>query len=177
MLFSSIGSILTGALGAIYQINIKKFIAYASLNQTGFILLGLTTGNVYGLKASMIFLLIYCIMNIIFFCIILNTINLVTGKNVYYFNDITGITYYNPICSLIFISCVFSMAGIPPFAGFFSKFYIFFAFTKTNYFILNNYNVYSSLFFILVLSLLSSYYYINIIKQLFFEKNNLNNFF
>ena len=177
LLFASIGSILTGALGASYQINFKKFIAYASVNQTGFILLGLTTGNIYGLKASLIFIIVYTIMNIVFFSIILNTINLITGRNIYYINDLTGLAYYNPISCLIFISCIFSMAGIPPYAGFFSKFYIFFSFVKMNCFLLNNNIQNYNLFVILLLSLISSFYYINIIKQLFFEKNNINTFF
>ena len=161
-LISGVGSILIGALGALFQTELKRFIAYASINQIGFFLLSLTSRTVFGLKAGLLYLMIYIIMNIIFFGILLNGFNFITGRNLRYFTDLNGIVDNYPIIALFLVIVLFSMAGIPPLAGFFTKMYIFCAIVSTQ---IINYN----LIYLLVLTIISSFYYINIVRQVFFE--------
>ena len=136
----------------------------------GLILIGLATHTQFGLKASILHLLIYIISNVIIFGIIINTINLTNGRNINYFSDFSGMSSYNPQLALLTTITLFSMSGIPPLAGFFTKFYIFCSLTQTNFF---NHTIYFNVFIIttaLLLSLLSTFYYINIIKQIIFKK-------
>ena len=80
--FSTIGSMFIGAFGALKQVRVKRFIAYSSISQVGFILLGMASCSLSGLIASMVYLFIYIVMSLIFFTIILNTEHIVTKKNI-----------------------------------------------------------------------------------------------
>jgi len=118
------GSLVVGALGAFAETRFKRFIAYSSINQIGFLLLGLTTANVSGYQSSILFLVIYIITNIALFSIFLNLSSNLTGKPLVFLTDVTRIDARRWIVKLG-LSCVFfSLAGLPPFAGFFGKFYI-----------------------------------------------------
>lgn len=174
-LLAGIGSLAIGAIGALCQSNIKKFIAYASINQTGVLLLGLSTQTIFGLKACLMHTVFYILANTILFGILLNCVNLITGRNAVYFADLSGFSYYNPGLAMTTSITLFSMAGIPPLAGFFTKFYIFCSLLSSKLGLENHfrYVIVFSLFF----SLISSYYYINAIKQIFFENSKYNKFF
>jgi len=161
-LISAVGSIFIGAVGALFQVEIKRFIAYASINQIGFFLLSLTSKTIFGIKAALLYLMVYIIMNFLFFGVILNGFNLVTGRNILYFNDLNSLVDFAPFPGFLLVMTLFSMAGVPPLAGFFTKVYIFCSFI--NYQSLNYH-----LFFILFLTIISAFYYINIIRQIFFE--------
>jgi NADH-quinone oxidoreductase subunit N len=175
---SSIGSLLIGAVGALYQNELKKFIAYASVNQIGFLFLGISNSSFFGFKSALTYLIIYTVMNFIFFGILINTMNLITGRNLIYFSDLNGISIYNKFIANILSLTLFSMAGIPPLAGFFTKFYVFCSiFQVSNYIYINYQTIYYSLVYVLILTLLSSFYYVNILKQLFFEKSINGQFF
>jgi NADH-quinone oxidoreductase subunit N len=175
---SAIGSLTIGALGALYQNELKKFIAYASINQIGFLFLSISNGSFFGFKAAITYLIIYTIMNFIFFGILINTINLITGRNLIYFSDLNGISNYNIFISNILNITIFSMAGIPPLAGFFTKFYVFCSIVQTsNFTYINSNSMYINLIYALILTILSSFYYVNILKQIFFEKAINGQFF
>lgn len=174
-LIAGIGSLAIGAIGAIFQSNIKKFIAYASINQTGVLLLGLSTQTLFGLKACLMHTLFYILANIVLFGIILNSINLITGRNAIYFADLSGLSYYNPKLAITLGISLFSMAGIPPLVGFFTKFYIFCALLSSKIELENHLRY--VIIFSLIFSLISSFYYVNAIKQIFFENSKYNKYF
>lgn len=178
ILVSAVGSLIIGSIGALYQNELKKFIAYASINQVGFLFLSISNCSFFGFKAAISYLVIYTIMNFIFFGILTNTLNLITGRNLIYFSDLNGISNYNQFISIIFSIMIFSMAGIPPLAGFFTKFYVFCSVIQgSNYIYTQSQTSYYTLIYALILTILSSFYYINILKQLFFEKSINGQFF
>lgn len=170
MCFVSIGSMFIGSLGALKQVRIKRFIAYTSINQVGFLLLGIASSNLMGLISSLIYIILYAIMNIIFFSIILNSVHLITKRNMIYLSDLYCFSIYNNENSKYLVITILSMAGIPPLAGFIGKLFLYFAIIE------------SRLDFILIVSLfismVSSYYYLSFIRYIFFEKRyNLKLFY
>jgi len=168
-LISGLGSIIIGCLGALDQYRIKRFLAYTSINQIGFLIVGLSLSNIQGLSASFLFLLIYLIMNLLFFGILLNIEHFTNNLKVIFLVDLYSIDYYNIKINVIWIITFFSMAGIPPTAGFFTKFSI----------LLNsiNYSYYLLILIILFSTTLSTYYYLTFIKYLLFEKKQLINLY
>lgn len=164
-LISGSGSILIGCLGALLQKKIKRFLAYTSINQIGFLLLGLSTNNLSGISSSLMFLMIYIIMNIIFFGILLNTQHFTQKFQIIYLTDLYAVNGQKFDLNFIWIITLFSMAGIPPLAGFFIKYYILLS--------LINLSLYFTTFLVLILSTISCYYYLNFIKYILFEKKKL----
>jgi len=114
----------------LFQSEIKRFIAYASINQIGFFLLSLVSKSIFGVKAALLYLVVYIIMNFLFFGIILNGFNIITGRNILYFSDLNSLVDFAPFSGVILVLTLFSMAGIPPLAGFFTKTYIFCSFVN-----------------------------------------------
>jgi NADH-quinone oxidoreductase subunit N len=173
-----IGSLFIGAFGALAQKDIKRFLAYASVSQMGVFLLGTSTHSFLGLKSSFLHLLVYIVSSVAFFGLVINTTSLVTGRNLYYISDFAGLSLYNKNLSNALLISLFSMAGVPPLSGFFTKMLIFcnlsqvdFLFTDTLQFSL------FSIISMLVLSLVTTFYYIEVIKQIFFETPRSNAFF
>ena len=125
IIFLSIASMILGAVAAIGQKNLKRLIAYSSISHMGYALAGLTTGTNQGIQSSIIYLIIYLIMNLAFFSCLL----MLKRKDKFYENieDLSGLSKKHPILALSFLIILFSLAGIPPLAGFFAKFYIFMA--------------------------------------------------
>src|SRR5260370_32739292 len=123
MIFTA-GSIMVGALGAFAETRFKRFIAYSSINQIGFLLMGLTTNNIAGYQSSILFLITYIITNIALFSIFLNLRNNITGKPLVFLTDLNRIDPRRWIVKFSFSCVFFSLAGLPPFAGFFGKFYV-----------------------------------------------------
>lgn len=162
---SSIISMIWGALGALVENQFKKLLAYASINQMGFFLLGLSCMHFKATSASLIYLIIYIITNFSFFTIFLATKKKWSGSHVIYNADWAGYTPNSLKFIFILILSLFSMAGIPPLNGFFAKFFLF-------------YEAYDNSFFLLVItgmatSLISSFYYLNIINK-FNQKKKFN---
>jgi NADH-quinone oxidoreductase subunit N len=150
-----------GCLTAVNELKIKRFIAYTSINQIGFLIIGITCNSFAGFQSSLIYLLIYIIMNVVFLIIFLNTYNFKIFKELKYFSEFKYLKFTNTTQIFYFTAVIFSMAGIPPFAGFFGKFFLLLeAFNST---------LYSVVIVALVTSLISAYYYIRIIKITFFE--------
>jgi len=160
IIFLSIASMLFGAISAIGQTNIKRLIAYSSIGHIGYTLAGLATGSNEGIQSSIIYISIYLIMNLALFSCLL-----MLKRNDQYFEDIddlSGLSKNHPLMSLSLLIILFSLAGIPPLAGFFAKFYIFKAVLE------------QSMYFLAIVGLLSTvvaaFYYLRIIKIIYFDK-------
>ena len=123
IVFHSIASMIFGAIAAIGQTNIKRLIAYSSIGHIGYTLAGLATGSNDGIQSSIIYISIYVIMNLALFSCLL----MLKRKDQYYENldDLSGLSKNHPLLSLSLLIILFSLAGIPPLAGFFAKFYVF----------------------------------------------------
>lgn len=162
IIFSAIGSMLSGSIGALKQVRIKRFIAYTSINQVGFIMLGISSCNFLGLIASILYIILYSIMSIIFFTILLNTEHVLKKKSMVYLSDLYHFSLYNNENSKFLIVTILSMGGIPPLAGFFGKLFLYFSIIESRLDIL--------LFVTLIISIISSYYYLNFVRYILFEK-------
>ena len=159
--FSAVFSMLVGAFAALIEKRIKKFFAYSSINQMGFLLIGGAIGSANALLSSLNYLLVYITMNCGLFVILLNTFDIETRKQMVYLTDFTHFAKNNLKAALSLILILFSMAGIPPLAGFFGKFYLLIeAMTQHFYFLIA---------IGLFTTMLSTYYYLKIIKHLLFD--------
>jgi NADH-quinone oxidoreductase subunit N len=160
IIFLSIASMLFGAIAAIGQTNIKRLVAYSSIGHIGYTLAGLATGSNDGIQSSIIYISIYVIMNLALFSCLL----MLKRNNQYYedIDDLSGLSKNHPLLSLSLLVILFSLAGIPPLAGFFAKFYIFKAVIE------------QSMYFLAIVGLLSTviaaFYYLRIIKIIYFDK-------
>ena len=123
IVFLSIASMIFGAVAAIGQNNLKRLIAYSSIGHIGYMLAGLVVGTNEGIQSSIVYITIYVVMNLgLFSCL------LMMKRNNQYFEtieDLSGLSKNHPILSLSLLVILFSLAGIPPLAGFFAKFYVF----------------------------------------------------
>jgi len=160
IIFLSIASMILGAVAAIGQHNIKRLIAYSSIGHMGYALAGISVGTNAGVQSSLSYLTIYLIMNLgIFGCIFM-----MKRENIFYenINDLSGLSKNHPRLALSFLIMLFSLAGIPPLAGFFAKFYIFMAVIE------------SEMYFLAIIGLLttvvSTFYYLRIVKIIYFDK-------
>jgi len=160
IIFLSIASMLFGAIAAIGQTNIKRLVAYSSIGHIGYTLAGLATGSNEGIQSSIIYITIYVLMNLALFSCLL----MLKRNDQYYedIDDLSGLSKNHPILSLSLLVILFSLAGIPPLAGFFAKFYIFKAVIE------------QSMYFLAIVGLLSTviaaFYYLRIIKIIYFDK-------
>lgn len=145
-----------GNLFALRQQNMKRFLAFSSIAQAGFILLGLITGNQLGTATVVYFVLIYIFSNLAAFGVV-QSISLQTGKE--NLKDYEGLYRTNPKLSLVMMLGLFSLAGIPPVAGFFGKFFLFTAAASKGYYLL--------VFLAVVNVTISLYYYLLVIRAMF----------
>jgi NADH-quinone oxidoreductase subunit N len=149
-----------GNLFAMRQKNMKRFLAFSSIAQAGFILLGILGGNVTGMTSVIYFVLVYIFSNLGAFGVVA-AISAATGKES--MDDYDGLYATNPKLSLLMTLSMFSLAGIPPVAGFFGKFFLFTAAASGGYY---------WLVFIAVLNAtVSLYYYLLVVKAMFINKN------
>ncbi len=160
LIFLSIASMLFGAIAAIGQTNLKRLIAYSSIGHVGYTLAGLATGSNDGIQSSVIYITIYILMNLgLFSCLLMMKRN-----NEYYedIEDLSGLSKNHPLLSISLLVILFSLAGIPPLAGFFAKFYIFKSVLE------------QSMYLLAIVGLLSTvvaaFYYLRIIKIIYFDK-------
>ncbi len=155
----SVLSMAVGAFAAIWQTNIKRLMAYSSIGHIGYALIGLVTGGRLGVAAVALYLAIYLFMTLVSFGAILAM--RVQGRVVEGISDLSGLSKTHPILAIALAGVMFSMAGIPPLAGFFAKFYIFDAAIRSGFFYLAIIGVASSV--------VGSFYYLRIIKVMFFD--------
>ena len=159
LVFISIASMILGAVAAIGQNNIKRLIAYSSIGHIGYAIAGMTPGTENGFKSTLIYISIYAVMNIgAFACIFLMKRN---GKYIEDIQELSGASRNHPLMSLSLLIILFSLAGIPPMAGFFAKFYVFMAVVESGMFTLATIG--------LVTTVVSAFYYIRIIKIMYFD--------
>ena len=159
LVFISIASMILGAVAAIGQNNIKRLIAYSSIGHIGYAIAGMTPGTENGFKSTLIYISIYAVMNIgVFACIFLMKRN---GKYIEDIQELSGASKNHPLMSLSLLIILSSLAGIPPMAGFFAKFYVFMAVIESGMFTLAAIG--------LVTTVVSAFYYIRIIKIMYFD--------
>ena len=159
IIFLSISSMFLGAIAAIAQSNLKRLLAYSSIGHVGYVLIALAAGNDDGLKALAIYMFIYMIMNISVFAILLSLKS--SNGFVEKIEELSGLSKSNPLVGLSLAIIMLSMAGIPPFIGFFGKFYVFIA-------ALNEGLVFLAILGVLA-SVISAYYYLRIVKVIYFD--------
>jgi NADH-quinone oxidoreductase subunit N len=156
----AVGTMFIGNLFALRQQNMKRFLAFSSIAQAGFILLGLISGTQLGTATVVYFVLIYVFSNLAAFGVV-QAISLQTGKENR--DDYNGLYRTNPNLSLVMMLALFSLAGIPPVAGFFGKFFLFAAAASKGYYFL--------VFLAVVNVTISLYYYLLVIRAMFIRKS------
>ena len=113
-IFASIGSMAVGSLGALKQVRIKRFLAYASINQIGFVLMGISSCSLIGLVTSLVYINLYIVMNLLFFGVFLQVEHALVKNNITYLSDLYGISTYSREGSFHLATAILSMAGLPP---------------------------------------------------------------
>ena len=149
-----------GSFAAIGQTNIKRLMAYSSIGHMGFALVGLASGTVEGAQGVLIYIAIYVAMTLGSFSIILAMKR--NGQPLEQISDFAGLSRTNPLIAFIFAMLLFSLAGVPPLAGFFGKWYVFVAAIKANLFTLAVIGV--------LTSVVGAFYYLSIVKVMYFDQ-------
>jgi NADH-quinone oxidoreductase subunit N len=160
IVFISILSMSLGAVAAIGQNNIKRLMAYSSIGHMGFALVGLAAGTEAGVEGVLIYLAIYVVTNIGVFVCILSMRR--RGEMVENISDLAGIAKARPVFAFALAMLMFSLAGIPPLAGFFAKFYVFLAAIQTGLYPLAVIGV--------IASVVGAFYYLRIVKIMYFDE-------
>ena len=156
----SMASMVLGALAAIWQDNIKRLLAYSSIGHVGYALIGLATATEIGIRGILVYMAIYLAMNVGTFCCVLAMRR--TGRMVEGIADLSGLARNQPLLAFALALLMFSMAGIPPLAGFFGKWYIFLAAIDAQLYTLAIIGV--------LTSVIGAYYYLRIIKIMYFDE-------
>ena len=164
IIFISIASMILGAVAAIVQKNIKRLLAYSSIGHVGYALAGVATGVISGYESSIIYISIYVVMNIgAFSCLYLLKKDGEYRENI---SDLSGLSKKQPLLAISFLIILFSLAGIPPLAGFFAKFYVFTAVIEQK--------MYALAIIGLLTTVISAFYYLRIIKIIYFDDSAIS---
>ena len=160
--FVSIASMVLGSIAAVNQTNIKRLLAYSSINHMGFILIGILTASQIGIKSVQLYIAIYIVNVLGIFTCILCLKNKINGYYLENIKSFSGLNKKNPFLSFSFAILLFSISGLPPLAGFFGKLYILISAVE------------NKLYFLAIIAILttiiSAFYYLKIIKTIFFDK-------
>ena len=156
-----IASITIANLCALRQQNLKRLMAFSSISQAGYIMLGVISGSAQGMTSLVYYVLIYMFANLAVFTVI-TIVALRAGK--FTLEDYNGLYTTNPKLAFLMTLALFSLAGIPPFAGFFSKFFIFAAAFEGGFHLL--------VFIALINTIISLYYYLKIVKAMYINKSD-----
>ncbi|MCX8133686.1 MAG: NADH-quinone oxidoreductase subunit NuoN [Roseococcus sp.] len=159
VVLASLGSMVLGALAAIGQANIKRLMAYSSIGHIGFVLMGLAVGGESGLRGVLVYMAIYLFMNLGAFAVLVAMRR--EGRAVEGVADLAGLGRTDPAMALAMAVFMFSMAGIPPLAGFFAKLYVLLPAVEQGFWILAVVAVLSSV--------VSAYYYLRIVKVMYVD--------
>ena len=157
----AVASMVVGAFAALTQENIKRLLAYSSIGNMGYALIGLIVGGTDGVGATLYYFIIYMAMTAGTFGIIMSLRR--DGAGVEKIENLEGLSKTHPIAAYVLATLMFSMSGIPPLAGFFGKLFIFQAAIEGGYFYLAVIGV--------VTSVIAAYYYLRIIKVMFFDES------
>jgi len=156
----SVLSMLLGAFAAINQTNIKRLMAYSSIGHVGYALVGLAAGDENGVRGVLVYMAIYLFMNVATFAVILCMRR--GGKMVEDIADLAGLAKTQPVLAAALAVAMFSMAGVPPLAGFFGKVYVFLAAVGAGLYVLAVIGV--------LTSVVSAFYYLRIVKVMYFDE-------
>ncbi len=160
IVFISIASMVLGAFAAIGQTNIKRLLAYSSIGHMGYALVGLAAGNQEGVRGVVIYLAIYLVMTLgTFACVLAMRRKGTAAEEI---SDLAGLATNHKSMAFVLAMLMFSLAGIPPLAGFFGKYFVFLAAIKADLIWLAVIGV--------LASVVSCYYYLNIIRVMYFEE-------
>jgi NADH-quinone oxidoreductase subunit N len=157
---TSVLTMTIGNLFAIRQQNLKRFLAFSSISQAGYILLGLIGGNQLGMASVIYYILVYIFSNLGAFGVVTAISNATGKENI---NDYNGLYHTNPKLSLVMTLALFSLAGIPPVAGFFGKFFLFTAAAQKGFYLL--------VLIAVLNTIISLFYYLLVVKAMFISKN------
>ena len=160
LIFAALASIVVGALGAIGQSNIKRLLAYSSINNVGFILIGLAAASVAGVSAMLVYLAIYVAMTVGSFVAVL----MLRGEDGSYLesiDDLAGLSRTRPVLAWCLMALMFSLAGVPPLFGFWGKFVVFQAAVEADLIWLAALGI--------AASVIGAFYYLKIVKVMFFD--------
>src|ERR1700685_2533028 len=160
IVFVAIASMALGSFAAIGQSNVKRLMAYSSIGHMGFALVGLAAGTTEGAQGVLVYITIYVAMTLGTFSVILTMKR--NGQHVENISDFGGLSRTNPLLAFFFAMLLFSLAGIPPLAGFFAKFYVFVAAIKAGLFTLAVIGV--------LASVVGAFYYLTIVKVMYFDE-------
>jgi len=159
----SFASMLIGAFGAFQQKKVKRLLAYSSIGHIGYMLIGISTGTLEGIQGVMVYIAIYMVMSLNIWTVLLSLEFQGKPGRVTYLTDFISMSKINPLMAITIALGMFSMAGVPPLAGFCAKMYVFFSAME------------ASLYTLAVVGVLTScvgaYYYIRLIKIMYFEKS------
>ena len=159
LLLISLGSMLLGSLAAIGQRNIKRLMAYSSIGHMGYAAVGLTVGGVDGVRGVLIYMATYVFMSAgVFACLVAMRRR---GRSLELISDLSGLARTDPMLALAMTVFMFSMAGIPPFSGFFAKLYVFLPAVQNGYWTLAVVGV--------LTSVVGAFYYLRVIKVMYFD--------
>ncbi len=159
VIFISIASMVLGGFAAINQVNIKRLMAYSSIGHVGYALIGLAVGDEVGIRGVLIYMFIYLFMTLgAFACILCMRRG---DRMVEDIDDLAGLSKSHPLLALAFAIFMFSMAGLPPLAGFFGKLYIFLAAIEAELYALAVIGV--------LTSVVAAFYYVRIVKVMYFD--------
>lgn len=165
LMISSITSMIIGSFGAVWQIKIKRLLAFSAISHVGYMLIGLCCCSIESIYAVIFYAIIYIFMSISSFCLLLIIRKNSDLKKIKYIEDLTIVSKVNPFIGICFAITFFSIAGVPPFAGFFSKMFIFFS------------AISQSLYFLVIVGVLTSvvscFYYLRIIQITYFEQTSI----
>lgn len=161
VIFASLASIVLGAAGAIGQTNIKRLLAYSSINNVGFALVGLAAGSTEGVAAVLVYLTIYVVMTLGSFLIVLQMRGL-DGQPVETLDSLAGLSRTQPRLALALAIMMFSLAGIPPLFGFYAKFAVFWAAVQAGLFAFAAIGI--------AASVIGAYYYLRVVKMMYFDE-------
>jgi NADH-quinone oxidoreductase subunit N len=160
VIFVSIASMVLGAFAAIGQTNIKRLMAYSSIGHVGYALVGLSAGTVAGVQGVLVYMTIYLAMTLGTFAVILAMRR--QGKAVEEIGELAGLSSTHPAIAFILAALLFSLAGIPPLAGFFAKFYVFLAAVEAGLYVLAVIGV--------LASVVGAYFYLRIVKIMYMDE-------
>lgn len=164
LVLASIGSMIVGSGAALSQTRLKRLLAYSSIGHGGYLLAGFACGTVEGVQALLVYLFVYIAMNLNMFALVLSGIRrdqLHGVPGLKWITDLSFLAKTNPLLAVTFTVTLFSMAGIPPLAGFYSKASLFFAAMSSHLYVVAVIGV--------VCSVLSCFYYIRLVKIMYFE--------
>jgi NADH-quinone oxidoreductase subunit N len=160
--FCAVSSVITGSFLALKQRKLKRLLAYSSIGHVGYLLIAISSGSLEGFHASVIYIITYMLMSLGIWSVTSSLENYDISKRTRTMTDFAMISRSNPLLSFSSAILLFSMAGVPPLAGFYAKFCVFLSSINASMYICS--------ILIILASVVSTYYYIRLIKTVYFEK-------